>query len=277
MTRKFLPLLVLCALFLGCASSRDLQVATQILDMKITTQEQELKAAQEEMQEIRKTFKNWEETARVAQRSQADMGADMTVLQTEIQRLRGSVEEMRQALASGKAGGMPPDAAAKLEELGLRIQYMENFLGIGKPGAPAGAQEREAAATAASPEKQDMEKGYNEAYEAFKAGKYAESRNLFEKFLAVHGKSEYGDNAQFWIGETYFFEKDYERAILEYEKVIKNYPQGNKVPNALLKQGLSFIELGDKNSAKLLLQRVIDEYPNTSPARIARIKLSSIQ
>lgn len=276
MTRKFLLLLAVCAVFLGCASNRDLQVATQILDMKITTQEKELKAAQEEMQEIRKTFKNWEETARVAQRSQADMGADMTVLQTEIQRLRGSVEELRQALASGKAGGMPPDAAAKLEELGLRIQYMENFLGIGKPGAPAGAQEREAATTA-SPEKQDMEKGYNEAYEAFKAGKYPESRNLFEKFLAVHGKSEYGDNAQFWIGETYFFEKDYERAILEYEKVIKNYPQGNKVPNALLKQGLSFIELGDKNSAKLLLQRVIEEYPNTSPARIARIKLSSIQ
>lgn len=278
MTRKLLPLLVVCAVVLGCASSRDLQVTTQILDMKITAQEKELQAVRKEMEEIRKTFGTMEEATRNAQRSQADIGADMTALRTEVQKLRGSVEETREALASGKAGGMPPDAAARIEDLTLRIQYMENFLGIGKPGAPAAAPARETGTVSApAAEKQDAEKGYNEAYEAFKAGKYSEARNLFEKFLAAHGDSDYGDNAQFWIGETYFFEKDYERAILEYEKVIKNYPQGNKVPNALLKQGLSFLELGDKESAKLLLNRVVGEYPNTSPARIAKIKLSSIQ
>lgn len=276
MTRKLLPLLVVCAVVLGCASNRDLQVTSQILDMKITAQEKEMQAARKEMEEIRKTFGTMEESTKNAQRSQADIGADMTALRTEVQKLRGAVEETREALASGKAGGMPTDAAARIEDLTLRIQYMENFLGIGKPGAPAAAPARETG-TASTPEKQDAEKGYNEAYDAFKAGKYAEARDLFEKFLTAHGDSDYGDNARFWVGETYFFEKDYERAILEYEKVIKNYPQGNKVPNALLKQGLSFLELGDRESAKLLLNRVVGEYPNTSPARIAKIKLSSIQ
>jgi len=64
---------------------------------------------------------------------------------------------------------------------------------------------------------------------------------------------------------------------LEYEKVVKNYSSGNKVPYALLKQGLSFLNLGDKTSAKLLLQQVIKDYPNTNQARIARSKLQEIK
>jgi len=59
--------------------------------------------------------------------------------------------------------------------------------------------------------------------------------------------------------------------------VTKNFPDGNKVPYALLKQGLSFLKLGDKASAKLLLQQVIKDFPNTSQARIARAKLLEIR
>jgi len=90
-------------------------------------------------------------------------------------------------------------------------------------------------------------------------------------------KSEYSDNAQFWIGECYYFEKKYERAIVEYDKIVKNFPDGEKVPYALLKQGLSFLNLGDKQSARLLLQQVIKDYPNTSQARIARSRLQEIK
>jgi TolA-binding protein len=59
--------------------------------------------------------------------------------------------------------------------------------------------------------------------------------------------------------------------------VVQNYPEGNKVPNALLKQALSFLKLEDKSSSKLLLQRVIKEYPNTNAAKIARAKLVDIK
>ena len=89
--------------------------------------------------------------------------------------------------------------------------------------------------------------------------------------------TEYSDNAQFWIGECYYFEKKYENAILEYEKVAKNYPDGDKVPYALLKQGIAFLNLGDKASAKLILQRVIKDYPNTNQARTAKATLLKIK
>jgi TolA-binding protein len=64
---------------------------------------------------------------------------------------------------------------------------------------------------------------------------------------------------------------------LEYEKVIKNYPQANKVPSALLKQGFAFLNIGDKSSAKLLLEQVVKDYPATNQARIAKAKLAKIK
>ncbi len=142
---------------------------------------------------------------------------------------------------------------------------------------------RRAAAPAAAGEgsgrqgKTDKESLYAAAYELFKEAKYEKSREAFENFLKQYPDTEFSDNAQFWIGECYYFEKKYEKAIVEYEKVTKNFPEGNKVPYALLKQGLSFLKLGDKASGKLLLQQVTKDYPNTSQARIARAKLLEIK
>ena len=48
-----------------------------------------------------------------------------------------------------------------------------------------------------------------------------------------------------------------EEAILEFEEVIKKYPRGNKLPDAMLKQAFSFLAINDTNSAKLLLQKIL--------------------
>ena len=137
-------------------------------------------------------------------------------------------------------------------------------------GGPAKGTGRQGQAT-------DKESLYAAAYELFREGKYEKSREAFETFLKQYPETEFSDNAQFWIGECYYFEKKYEKAIIEYDKVVKNFPEGSKVPYALLKQGLSFLQLGDKASAKLLLQQVIKDYPNTSQARIARTRLAEIK
>ena len=71
--------------------------------------------------------------------------------------------------------------------------------------------------------------------------------------------------------------KQYEQAILAFQKVIKKYPGGNKVPNALLRQALAFYELNDKTSAKLLLKKLIKQYPKTNEAKIAKNKLKTMK
>jgi tol-pal system protein YbgF len=118
---------------------------------------------------------------------------------------------------------------------------------------------------------------YRDAYETFHKGDLEGARRKFEAFLKQYPNTELSDNAQFWIGETYFLKKDYEKAILEYEKAIVKYPEGDKIPAALFKQALSFLELGDKTNAKNLLKRVIEKYPHSDQAGIAKKKLETIK
>ncbi len=71
--------------------------------------------------------------------------------------------------------------------------------------------------------------------------------------------------------------KQYEQAILAYQEVITKYPKGNKVPNAMLRQAIAFLEINDKTSSKLLLQKVIKQFPGSSEAKIAQKKLKTIK
>jgi tol-pal system protein YbgF len=118
---------------------------------------------------------------------------------------------------------------------------------------------------------------YKDAYETFQRGHFEGARRKFEAFLKQYPNTELSDNAQFWIGETYYLKKDYEKAILEYEKAIVKYPEGDKIPAALLKQALAFLELGDKTNARNLLKRVVERYPHSDQAEIAKKKLEGIK
>jgi tol-pal system protein YbgF len=82
------------------------------------------------------------------------------------------------------------------------------------------------------------------------------------------------DNAQFWLGECYYAEKSYGEAIAAYEKTIKEHPKSDKVSSAMLKQGMAFLELGDNTAGKILLKKVVKEYPHSNQAKIAKSKLA---
>jgi len=114
---------------------------------------------------------------------------------------------------------------------------------------------------------------YKSSKEAFDQGDFEAAREGFKKLIQRYPESEQADNAQFWIGETYYREKWYEKAILEYQQVIEKYPKGNKVQASLLKQGLSFYNLGDKANARLILKELVKQYPKSIEAEIARRQL----
>jgi len=118
---------------------------------------------------------------------------------------------------------------------------------------------------------------YKEAFETFQKGDLDGSRKKFEAFLKQYPNTELSDNAQFWIGETYYLKKDFDKAILEYEKAIAKYPEGDKIPAALFKQALAFLELGDKGNARNLLRRLIERYPQSDQAEMAKKKLETIK
>ncbi|MCP4116828.1 MAG: tol-pal system protein YbgF [Desulfobacteraceae bacterium] len=106
---------------------------------------------------------------------------------------------------------------------------------------------------------------------------YDRARKGFEQFLKRYPESENADNARFWIADSYYREKWYEKAILEYQKVVENYAKGNKVAAALLKQGYAFANLGEKANARLILKELVKKYPGTNEAKIAAKKLKTLK
>ncbi|MBN2373324.1 tol-pal system protein YbgF [bacterium] len=126
-------------------------------------------------------------------------------------------------------------------------------------------------------EDMDEETFYNLAYETFKKGEFDTAREIFSAFLDKFPKGKFSDNATFWIGECYYRKNQYEQAILEYEKVKKNYPSGDKVPSALFKQALSFQKLNKKDEANIILKSLIQHYPESEQAEMAKEQMEKFK
>jgi tol-pal system protein YbgF len=116
---------------------------------------------------------------------------------------------------------------------------------------------------------------YNSAKTRFEKGEYGQAVLEFEEYVANYGATELSDNAQYWIGECYYAQKDFHQAAREFDKVEKNFPKGNKVPAAKLKKGLSYRELGLKEEAVRELKDLVRLHPSSPEAQLAgeQIKL----
>jgi len=118
---------------------------------------------------------------------------------------------------------------------------------------------------------------YLKGLDSLKAGNVAAAREQFTRFLEQNPTHELAANAHYWIGETYYSEKNYEPAILSYQEVIKNYPGKEKVVAAMLKQAMSFNAIKDSKSAKFVLKKLIEGFPKSEEAGKARIMLKEIR
>ena len=117
---------------------------------------------------------------------------------------------------------------------------------------------------------------YDAAYQDYSSGRYELARTGFQQFVNAYSESELAGNAQFWIGETYFQQKEYSEAAAAYQKVLDKYPHNIKVPAALLKLGLSQAGLGNRTAARSTLRKVIVDYPGTGESQVAKQKLKTL-
>lgn len=118
---------------------------------------------------------------------------------------------------------------------------------------------------------------YRRYYEALRAGNHSYALTGFRNFVERFPSHEFSDNAQYWIGETFYDQKRFKSALLEFRKVVDNHPDGNKVPDGLLKLGYCYHELGELAKAKQVWQQVVQLYPKSNPATLARTKLSALE
>ncbi|MDD2850458.1 MAG: tol-pal system protein YbgF [Desulfuromonadaceae bacterium] len=118
---------------------------------------------------------------------------------------------------------------------------------------------------------------YLKGLDSLKAGDVATARAQFTKFIEQNPTHELAANSLYWIGETYYSEKNFEAAILSYQDVIKKYPGKEKVIAAMLKQAMSFEAIKDVKSAKFVLKKLIEGFPKSEEAKKARVLLKEIK
>ena len=128
---------------------------------------------------------------------------------------------------------------------------------------------------AASPEAEKQ--AYDKAFQALKELRYADAAEEFHGFLQMYPNSEYADNAQYWLGESYYVTRNYDMALESFQSLMNDYPQSLKVPDSLLKVGYTHYELKQWELARAALAQVQEQYPNTTVARLAENRLRSMR
>ncbi len=111
---------------------------------------------------------------------------------------------------------------------------------------------------------------YDRIMEEFKHRDYEAAMAGFRLFLELHGQSALAANAQYWIGECQFRTRRYRDALQSFYDVVSNYPLSPKLAASTLKLGQTYSKLGDPENARLMFDRVIDQYPDSAEAEVAR-------
>jgi len=220
-----------------------------------------------------------EDSLQAIRESQAETHSRLSEISGDLQILTGRFDENRYSVEKGFR-----DSAAETDLLKAQVARMDTQVKEMRDRLNAleglAKQKETPKETPPQPsktgEQKDKTKLYESALSAFKDKKYKEAREKFEVFTKEFPEDELTDNAQFWIGETYYNEKDFESAILAYETVLKKYPKSEKAASALLKQGFSFIETGDKKTGKTILENVRERYLNSKEAELAKKKIEEI-
>jgi tol-pal system protein YbgF len=144
------------------------------------------------------------------------------------------------------------------------------------PNAPSIRIAREGAP---KPSKNDQPEAlalYRRSYEALRAGKQEEAAQGFKDFLHAYPTHDLADNSQYWLGECFYDRKEYVSAVREFRKVIEHYPSGNKVPDALLKVGFSYLLLGSTDAGRQTLSQLQRSYPRHEAASLASSRLAEL-
>jgi tol-pal system protein YbgF len=213
---------------------------------------------------------------------QANSGARLDTMSTQVQGLSDNLEEIKSRL--GKLNQQLVDLQSAVQSIDAKMS------GSGSPtsappstsptGAPTagggngGATPPVASASPASvPSATTL---YQNAINDDTAGRYDMARQEFRDYLKYFPDSELAPNAQFFLGEIAYSQKQYSDAVVEYDKVITNYPKSFRLAAVHLKKGFALINLGEKSSGVRELRQVVRDYPHTDEERKASARLKEL-
>jgi tol-pal system protein YbgF len=117
---------------------------------------------------------------------------------------------------------------------------------------------------------------YNEARNDYTLGRYPLAISGFKDVLELDKRGDLADNARYWMGESYLAQRQLELALAEFDRIIRDYPNSNKRPDAYLKKAMTLEEMGRRAEANTMYELVIEQFPRTTQERVARRRLEDL-
>jgi len=215
----------------------------------------------------------------------ADMQRRSAENVAEMRRLTELVAEQNALLKRGLDEERLRDeaVAASLKDLGDRIaEVMERLDALrvaGNVAAPVEAgsglapEGTEGAEPGGAPVPAPREL-YSQAYADFARGNYDLAIQGFTEYMKNYPDTDFTDNAQYWIGECLYGKKEYAEAIEAWNTLFRDFEDSDKVPDGRVKKGMALERLGRRSQALVEYRYVVDRYPASPAARIARERLT---
>ena len=253
-------------------------VLAVILSAPVSAQESDLSTTanlviqvQELQDEVRTLRGQLEEQTRELEnlkRRQRDQYLDLDQRLSDMRNSQPVASTGQPRISTASQGPTVSPAVEDAPEVRAPMESQSEVTPIGQPQA----QIKTAAATAA-----EEKAAYDQAFQALKELRYADAAEDFQSFLDGYPNSEYADNAQYWLGESYYVTRNYDIALKAFQDLMDRYPESPKVADALLKVGYTHYELEQWDSARAALTQVQESYPDTTLARLAESRLRSMR
>ena len=209
---------------------------------------------------------------------QANSGARLDTMSTQVQGLSDNLEEIKSRL--GKLNQQLVDLQNTVQSLDAKISGGVAPAGTVPTTSPTGASTTQplggGAASSVSGPAPSADTLYSNGLRDITSGKYDLARSEFEDYLKYYGDTDLASNAQFYLGEIAYSQRQYSQSVGEYDKVLTNYPKSFKLAPARLKKGMALLEMGQKSQAIKELREVVKRYPGTEEERRARAKLKEL-
>ncbi len=198
-------------------------------------------------------------------------------LEQEVRQLRGSMEVYQYKLDEANQADN-----RRYQDTDRRIQALE---GGAQPGAaqapradPLVSQSSVPVPLVTPPSTGggDPQREYDQAFAQLRDGAFDDAVVSFSVFLQRYPANTLAGNAQYWLGEAHYVNRDFEDAKSAFQAVLDKYPSSAKVPDAKLKLGFTLAELKQTEEARRVLQEVRTQYPDTNAARLAERRLSDL-
>jgi tol-pal system protein YbgF len=122
----------------------------------------------------------------------------------------------------------------------------------------------------------EVKSAYMDGFNKLKNSHYDAAISSFKKFVSDYPDSDLADNAWYWLGEAYYVQGKPDASEKAFQTVVNRFSSSEKLPGSLYKIGLIEAAGGHTDNAKATLQRVIDQYPDSKVADLAKKKLQSM-